>query len=305
MTSPLVSICCLTFNHVNFIRQCLDGFMLQKCEFEFEVLIHDDASTDATVNIIHEYENKFPQIIKPIYQIENQYSKGIKPTFAYNLPRAKGKYIAFCEGDDYWTDPLKLQKQVDFLEKNESFVFCGHDVAIRSEYLNSITDKFEYKKSIIKLKDCIFGPPTHTSSWVFKKIDIPEKIFKSVIAGDDALMCFLASKGDGYYLQETMGVYRLSDVGTWSTFTQIEKDYRTLIIQLWIIQNYPVKLKDQVQRIYYLVNKTKQYKGLFTDNFSKRQKLIAILSINYHIVLRLKDIALHFLINMKNKLEKK
>lgn len=88
--------------------------MQQKTNFPIEVLIHDDASTDGTQDIIREYEKKYPNIVKPIYQKENQYSKGVKVSLVYNYSRARGKYIALCEGDDYWTDPYKLQKQVDF-----------------------------------------------------------------------------------------------------------------------------------------------------------------------------------------------
>ena len=125
-----VSISCLAYNHEPYISKCLDGFIMQKTDFPFEVLIHDDASTDRTADIIREYEAKYPDIIKPIYQTENKYSKGIGITKTYQFPRAKGKYIAMCEGDDYWTDPLKLQKQVDFLEKNEEYSACFHDIEI-------------------------------------------------------------------------------------------------------------------------------------------------------------------------------
>ena len=128
MIEPFVSICCLTYNHTQFIRQCIDGFMTQETNFFFEIIIHDDASTDDTANIIREYEQKFPNIVKPIYQRINQCSKGAK-YFANYLSqnfysKARGKYIAFCEGDDYWTDPYKLQKQVEFLEKNTDYSFC-------------------------------------------------------------------------------------------------------------------------------------------------------------------------------------
>ena len=125
-SAPCVSICCITYNHAPFIRQCLDGFMMQRTGFPVEVLIHDDASTDGTQDIIREYEAKYPDVIKPIYQKENQYSKGVKVSLVYNYSRAKGKYIALCEGDDYWTDPYKLQKQVDFLESHPDYVMCSH-----------------------------------------------------------------------------------------------------------------------------------------------------------------------------------
>lgn len=132
MADPLVTIICIAYNHESYIRQCLDGFMMQKTNFPFEVLIHDDASNDNTTDIIREYEERFPDIIKPIYQKENQYSKGVQIGLTYLYPNAKGKYIAECEGDDYWTDPLKLQMQVDFLELNEDYSMCFHGARIIS-----------------------------------------------------------------------------------------------------------------------------------------------------------------------------
>src|SRR5690554_4131282 len=134
MNNPLVSISCITYNHAPYIRQCLEGFLMQQCDFEYEILIHDDASTDGTSDIIREYQEKYPNIIKPIIQTENQWSQGVRGIMArFNFPRAKGKYIALCEGDDYWTDPLKLQKQVDFLEENENYSFCFHDAIILNQ----------------------------------------------------------------------------------------------------------------------------------------------------------------------------
>lgn len=127
----LVSICCITYNHGPYIRACLDGFVMQKTNFDFEVLINDDCSTDGTTDIIKEYAAKYPTIIKPIFHAENQYSKGIRRILAtFVFPRAKGKYIALCEGDDYWTDQYKLEKQVAFLESNPDYglVYTGAHV---------------------------------------------------------------------------------------------------------------------------------------------------------------------------------
>ncbi len=128
MNTPLVSICCITYNHAQFIRKCLDGFLMQQTDFPIEILIHDDCSTDGTTEIICEYEAKYPDLIFPLYEEENQYQQGKAAEIDfYNYRRARGKYIAYCEGDDYWTDPLKLQKQVDFMEANPEYSVCFHD----------------------------------------------------------------------------------------------------------------------------------------------------------------------------------
>lgn len=125
---PLVSICCLTYNHAAFIRKCLDGFLMQQTSFPVEILIHDDASTDGTDDIVKEYAAKYPDKIFPLFETENKYSNGYvgKMDITFNYSRAKGKYIASCEGDDYWIDPLKLQKQVDFMEANPDYSVCWH-----------------------------------------------------------------------------------------------------------------------------------------------------------------------------------
>lgn len=129
MSRPLVSICCATYNHEKFIEDALEGFLIQRTNFPFEILIHDDASTDNTAATIREYQERYPLIIKPIFQTENQYTKGnnVSQTF---VPYSKGKYIAICEGDDYWTDSNKLQIQADFLESNPDFVISGHDAFV-------------------------------------------------------------------------------------------------------------------------------------------------------------------------------
>lgn len=121
-TRPLmVSIRCTVYNHEPYLRQCLDGFVMQTTNFRFEAIVHDDASTDNSASIIREYAEKYPDIIKPIYETENQYSKHDGSLSRIVNAACKGKYIAMCEGDDYWIDPYKLQKQVDFMEKHPDY----------------------------------------------------------------------------------------------------------------------------------------------------------------------------------------
>ena len=127
---PLVSVRCITYNHELYISKALDGFLMQKTTFPFEIVIHDDASTDKTADIIREYTEKFPKIIKPIFETENQYSKHDGSLGRIMNAACKGKYIAFCEGDDYWIDENKQQIQVDFLEKHLDYTMCFHDAKI-------------------------------------------------------------------------------------------------------------------------------------------------------------------------------
>lgn len=126
-TEPLASICCITYNHEFFLQECLEGLFAQQTTFPFEVLVHDDASTDGTAAVVAEFEARFPNVLKPIYQSENKYRKGHNVNPEFNFVRARGRYIAICDGDDVWVDPLKLEKQVNFLEANPAYSLCFTD----------------------------------------------------------------------------------------------------------------------------------------------------------------------------------
>jgi len=220
--NPLVSICSLAYNHEPFIRQCLDGFMMQNTNFPFEVLIHDDASTDGTADIIREYEAKYPDIIKPIYQTENQYSKGCDICSNYLFSRAKGKYIALCEGDDYWTDPYKLQRQVDFLEAHEVASMCFHDAKKIDLIGNKKGDFRRYNKDqYASVENLIVGGGGFcpTASLVFRTqciSDYPD-FCKNCFVGDYPLQLYLSFKGKIYYFDNKMSIYRK---GVPNSFTQ-------------------------------------------------------------------------------------
>lgn len=135
MNNPTVTVWCLTYNQKEFIKDALEGFVMQKTSFPFEVIVHDDASTDGTTDIVNEYAKKYPEIIKPMIETENQWQKGgLKHIIGImNEKHRRGKYIAFCEGDDYWTDPLKLQRQVDFLESHSDYSMCFHSAKKKYE----------------------------------------------------------------------------------------------------------------------------------------------------------------------------
>lgn len=124
----MVSIRCLVYNHEPYLRQCLEGFVMQQTDFRFEAIVHDDVSTDRSAEIIREYAEKYPEIIKPIFETENQYSKFDGSISRIMRENIRGKYVAYCEGDDCWTDPLKLQKQVSFLEAHPEYSASHTDI---------------------------------------------------------------------------------------------------------------------------------------------------------------------------------
>lgn len=215
----VVTILTLAYNHEPYIRQCLDGIVMQQTTFTFELLIHDDASTDGTADIIREYESKYPNIIKPIYQKENQYSKKIPIGVTYLYPRAKGKYIALCEGDDYWTDPLKLQKQVDFLEANPEYVMCTHMFKNYNESNKSYTDFYNFYYDLIYdlnhyilRKDWVTQPLT----LMFRSSALELNEYMKYSNAKDVTLCYhILGKGKGILLKDVMGVYRIHEGGIW------------------------------------------------------------------------------------------
>lgn len=231
MSDVIVSINCITYNHEDYIADAIEGFLMQETNFKYEILIHDDASTDSTADIIREYEKKYPNLIKPIYQTENQYSKDdIKMiSYTFNHTRAKGKYVAICEGDDYWTDPKKLQKQVDYMEEHSDCAMTFH--AAEWIYVDDSQKDFEqrsFKKSRkVTQKELIEigGGIIPTASMVFKKKfldDIPDFFFESP-TGDEVVLLILAYKGYGYYFNDIMSVHLKNIPGSWTIRTRKNK----------------------------------------------------------------------------------
>ncbi len=246
--SILVSICCITYNHEKYIREALDSFLMQKTNFEYEILVHDDASTDNTAKIIREYESKYPNLIKPIYQTKNQYSQGVAINASYVWPRAQGKYIALCEGDDYWTDPYKLQKQIDVLEDDATLSLCIHATRVMQADGKSTVSIIRPNTGNIRFQceDMILGGSFfHTSSVVYPKRfteNLPSWFFEAP-EGHTALPLILAIYGDVYYIDEVMSVYRRDVPGGWTmtVFGNSEKSklyYEALIKKLENFDTY-------------------------------------------------------------------
>jgi glycosyltransferase involved in cell wall biosynthesis len=234
---PLVSIICPAYNHEKFIAQALDGFVMQKTNFPFEIIVHDDASTDGTARIMRDYEEKYPHLFKNIYQSENQFSKNIMSVSLILFKASKGKNIACCEGDDYWTDPYKLQKQVDFLEQNPDYVACFHDVKVLlpngdlvEDTITSVPAQYETIEDLAR-----DGNYIHTPSVVFRNViqEYPAELNHSTI-GDYFLYLLLAQYGKFKYWKEEMAVYRYG-VGMFSVNTQDYKlyNFQATIFLLW------------------------------------------------------------------------
>ena len=218
---PKLSICCITYNHAKFIRQALDSFLMQKTNFPFEVIVHDDASTDGTADIIREYAEKYPDIIKPIFQTENQWSKGIDCCKNFVFPRVKGKYVALCEGDDYWTDEYKLQKQVDFLDSHPEYSICFNRVNILWEDSNEIGEVFPkldiFTKTVFDIQDFKYENWIPTNSVVYRWClrGCENLIPDNILPGDKYIHLLHLLKGKAYLMPEVMGIYRKHSGGIW------------------------------------------------------------------------------------------
>lgn len=277
---PLVSICCITYNHENYIRDAIEGFLIQNTSFPFEIIIHDDASTDNTANIIEEYANKYPDLFVTILQSENQWSKGGGSIYArFVYPRARGKYIALCEGDDYWIDPLKLQKQVDFLENNPEYglIHTGYKTSKGNVYKNQKFNKngdylkdFLIGRKIIATLTILFSKKIYNQT---PKFTIQEK-FK---VGDLPLRIELAKTSKIKYLNDVTAVYRILDKSA-SHSPNIEEvinfQKKTLLIRLFYIRQYQLqKLRKKSFKTFYsvVIKSAHEKKDLYYSNLYFRK----------------------------------
>lgn len=209
----MVTIRCITYNHEPYIRQCLEGFVMQKTNFRFEAIVHDDVSTDGTADIIREYAEKYPDIIKPIYETENQYSKRDGSLRRIMDAHTHGKYVAICEGDDYWIDPLKLQKQVDFLENHSDYGMCY--TKVRYYYQESAIWGKEWGGNYTSFKELYKRNTIPTLSCLYRK-DLYDKYVLQVAPmtkgwkmGDYPMWLWFSHESKIAFLPIVTGVYRV------------------------------------------------------------------------------------------------
>lgn len=206
--SVCVSICCITYNHSRFIEACLEGFLEQACDFKVEILIYDDASNDGTADIVRRYEARFPELFRCFLMSENQFSKGVNPYYSYLFPHARGRFVAICDGDDFWADPNKLRRQVEVLEAepavaitygcvnafNESGIIRGYDGGAKRDL------------SADELKA---ATPINTLTSCFRNIfDAGAPVFlRNSLVGDLTLWGLLGHYGTGKYLSDLLPAY--------------------------------------------------------------------------------------------------
>lgn len=217
-----ISVICATYNHAGFVRQCLQSFADQKTDFAFEVIVHDDASTDDTQAIIREYCDRYPSLFVPILQTQNQVSQGISPTRRHMIPIVRGKYVAICEGDDCWTDCTKLQKQYDFLEAHPEYSACVHNALLhnmsdsRQDYIfPGVTEDRDYSLEEVILGD---GGLFSTNSLVAKKevfTAMPEAFLAKGFM-DYQWFMHSAIMGKVRCLKDVMSQYNFGTNGSWT-----------------------------------------------------------------------------------------
>lgn len=231
LDKPIVSICCITYNHERYIKDAIEGFLMQKTNFPIEILIHDDASTDKTPEIIKSYASKYPHLIKPIFQTVNQYSKkegSINARFVW--PKTKGEYIAMCEGDDYWIDPNKLQRQIDELRKHKNYNLCFHLAQKQYNDGKIIAPSLKKSDKIYTFKDIITADFhfVQTNTVVFKKEilnHIDMALFNQSPVGDLWIRIAASMPNGAIFINKVMSVYRVQSLGSWSESMQSGKTF--------------------------------------------------------------------------------
>lgn len=297
----MVSIRCITYNHESYIRQCLEGFVMQKTNFRFEAIVHDDASTDGTADIIREYAEKYPGIIKPIFEIENQYSKHDGSISRIMHEHMRGKYIAMCEGDDYWIDSLKLQKQVDFLEINKDFflVFSNRFIENSKGVFAEIND------TNFTSNELLGGFVIGIQTICYRNIYISQV---EGVNGDILIPYICSLHGKLYCLPDVTAVYRMTGKGVATSRTK-EESLKTSLKDMFLFHkafDFPSKsllLKAQMRYIFIdIVSKLKDGNVHVCSGFEELKTYHS--SIYYNKICALYYLVFFFIQTVKRKIVK-
>jgi glycosyltransferase involved in cell wall biosynthesis len=246
-----VSVMMITYNHERYIAKAIESVLMQQTDFDYELIIGEDCSTDGTRTIVRTYGKRYPERIRLLLP---EYNLGAQSNLAATLNACRGEYIASLEGDDYWINPNKLQKQVDFLEKNNSFSLCGHwvdNVDANGNLWEKQIFTGQYCPEVFGVVNALEGTPIHTSSLMYRtsalqQILLEEGDLLKKYFWDDPLLLLLLTKGDGYCLQEFMGAYRIYPGGTWSSQAILEKNSKMLLFYYALPQLLGGKYKKEV-----------------------------------------------------------
>jgi len=233
-----ISVCIITYNQEPFIRKCLDGVISQKLNFEYEVIIGEDCSTDKTLDICKEYQLKYPNIITLLPSNENH---GMVRNWLRTISECNGKYVAVCEGDDYWTDPNKLQTQFDIMETNNEFSFTFHSVSVKNEIksINYIYPK--PSKKILTFNDILKKHYIPTCSVFFRREMFPKpepNFLKYCLMGDLPAQLLLSSNGNAFFLDKKMATYRKNQNSITLNVSQITNGRRGYVYLYFNLLKY-------------------------------------------------------------------
>ncbi|MBA9025654.1 glycosyltransferase [Peribacillus huizhouensis] len=248
----LVSINCITYNHEEYIADAIESFLMQKTNFDFEILIGEDCSSDKTKKIVEEYMQKYPNKIRLITSDKNV---GARKNVLRLIENSRGKYIAQCEGDDYWTDSYKLQKQVDYMESHPECSLCFHAVKIVNVNGKPTGEEVRpYTRSDISPIEEIISRTTFcpTASILYPKklMENPSDFFMNAHVGDYALQMMLTSQGYAYYIDKIMSAYRIGGKGSWTSQLNSGENVTEKYIR---VKQGDIKLLEEFNR--YSINK--------------------------------------------------
>jgi len=218
----MVTIRCITYNQERYIRQCLESLVAQVTNFRYVAVVHDDASTDHTAEIVHEFEERYPQVIRAVFETENLYHRHDGSLMRRLDTFTQGRYVAICEGDDYWQDPMKLQKQFDYMEAHPECSLCFHAHERLLSSGKRIVCRPKSIKSTYTAEDVLLngGRMMATNAmfyrWEYLSSEGRPDFWNHCHVGDLPSMLFAASKGQLGYIDEVMSVYRVRALGSWS-----------------------------------------------------------------------------------------
>jgi len=256
-----LSVCMITYGHEKYLRQAIEGVLMQECDFEIELIIANDSSPDQTDNVVEDILKSHTKSSKIKYFKQDK-NIGMMPNFIFALKQCSGNYIALCEGDDYWTDSLKLQKQVDFLENNLDYVVCYHDCSVVDQFndLKVISFLQNYKNDY-KENDLKKGAWLPTLTRCFRNViqEFPS-FYEKVNCGDLFLTSFLGSYGKAKYLDFNGACYREHSGGVWSKVDEDLKNKRMISDYRYFCDFY----KNQDKEIYQFY-KNRLNKSFFKD----------------------------------------